>query len=126
MEEKEVKERTFLVNDREIKLKCPVCGCEKFAYKYIWMDVHELRLDFGENFWTFICNDCSHVLWFKKAPRTENWDDPVENWKRKFIRLGYHINEALLMNVISSTDEYEAEAVEAAKILLHELKGGID
>ena len=120
---REAKERFLKVGDREIMLKCPICGGEKF-YK------QEARLntsfftDFLDKFtYYYACADCTHLIWMEKDTerRIINQLTPVAMWERKFRAWGYAENEAALRMVLSD-DGYHEDAHIAARNLLENLR----
>lgn len=120
---KEAKERILLAGDREIKLKCPICGGDKFYKQEARLDVSLLTNLWDKYAFYYSCEDCSHLIWMEED--TERYVvgnlTPVEVWEQKFRTWGYADSEDTLRKVIED-DGYHKDAHTAARNLLEQLK----
>lgn len=120
---REAIERILRVGDREIKLKCPICGGDKFYKQEARLDVSLLTNLWDKYAFYYSCEDCSHLIWMEED--TERYVvgnlTPVEVWEQKFRTWGYADNEETLRKVLAD-DGYHEDARTAARNLLEKLK----
>lgn len=112
---KEYRECIAMVNGKEIKLRCPICGCDMFRSRYIG-NLPYTDLSFVERDATqYICRDCGHMLWFSGSVDLsyEEGLSPVERFEEQFA--GYSKKK---LEKILESDQYFPEAKTAAKNLL--------
>lgn len=123
------KKRTIYVGEREIELKCPICGCDEFYYKKTLLNTAGLTflgVDWADGEATnYICRDCSHIVWFYKDVQSlENKNgklDMTKVFEEQFA--GY--DDRRLQRIVKS-GSYHPDAVQAARNLLKRRGASID
>ena len=120
---REAKERILQVGDRAIKLKCPVCGGEKFYRQEAHVDTSLMTFVWDKFTFYYACEECSHMMWMEKDMERYTVRDlsPVKVWEQKFRVWGYAENEDTLQKVLAD-DGYHEDAHTAARNLLEQLK----
>ena len=120
---KEAKERILLAGDREIKLKCPICGGERFYKHEVRLNTSVLTDFFDKYTFYYACEDCCHMIWMEKDTERYMVGDlsPVGIWEQKFRTWGYADSEDTLRKVLAD-DVYHEDAHTAALNLLEQLK----
>ena len=120
---KEAKERILKAGDREIKLKCPICGGERFYKHEVYLDRSLLTDIFNKYVFYYACEDCCHMIWMEKDTERYMVGDlsPVGIWEQKFRTWGYADSEDTLRKVLAD-DGYHEDAHTAARNLLEQLK----
>lgn len=120
---KEAKERILKAGDREIKLKCSVCGGERFYKHEVYLDRSLLTDLFNKYVFYYACEDCSHMIWMESNVEKLVTGDlsPVGMWEQKFRTWGYADNEDALQKVLAD-DGYHEDAHTAARNLLKQMK----
>ena len=67
--------RTIYLDEREIELVCPICGCKKFFKRSTLMNTKGMTffdMDWADSEATnFICEDCTYIYWFMEDPETK-------------------------------------------------------
>ena len=119
---REAKERFLKVGDREVMLKCPICGGEKF-YKQDARVNTSVFTSVLDNFaYYYACQGCSYMIWMEKDTerRIINQLTPVAMWERKFRAWRYADDEEALRKVLAD-DGYHEDAHTAARNLLEKL-----
>lgn len=120
---KEAKERILVAGDREIRLKCPICGGERFYKHEVYLDRSLLTDIFNKYVFYYACEDCCHMIWMEKDTERYMVGDlsPVGIWEQKFRTWGYADSEDTLRKVLAD-DGYHEDAHTAARNLLEQLK----
>ena len=120
---KEAKERILLAGDREIKLKCPICGGERFYKHEVYLDRSLLTDIFNKYVFYYACEECCHMIWMEKDTERYMVGDlsPVGIWELKFRTWGYADSEDTLRKVLAD-DGYHEDAHTAARNLLEQRK----
>ena len=119
----EAKERILKLGDREVMLKCPICGGEQFYKQEARVDTSVFTSVLDNFAYYYACESCSYMIWMEKDTerRIINQLTPVAMWERKFRTWGYAENEAALRMVLSD-DGYHEDAHIAARNLLENLR----
>lgn len=123
------KKRTIFVGEREIELKCPVCGCEEFYDKKTLLNtagMTYLSLDWADGEATnYICRDCSYIIWFYKDVQSlENKNGKVDMIKVFEEKFSDYDDQKL--RKIAKSGNYHPSAIEAARNLLKKRGASID
>ena len=119
----EAKERILKLGEREVMLKCPICGGEKFYKSEVRLDTSLLTSLWDKYAFYYACEDCSHLIWMEKDREKLIIGDlsSVGIWEQKFRTWGYAENEDALRKVLAD-DGYHEDAHTAARNLLDQLR----
>lgn len=120
---REAKERILWIGEREIRLKCPICGGEKFFKQEARVNTSLFTELFDKFVYYYVCEDCSHMIWMEndQAERKPAKPlSPVEEWENK-LRLWGYANDAMALWKIIGDKKYHEDAHTAARNLLEKL-----
>lgn len=129
MKEDVCKKRTIYAGEREIQLKCPICGCDKFYNRKTLLNTAAmtyLSMDWADGEATnYICRDCSYIIWFYKDVQSlENKNGKVDMIKVFEEKFSNYDDQKL--RKIAKSGTYHPSAIQAARNLLKKRGASID
>lgn len=121
MSERKSSRRIIFAGEREIQLKCPICGCEAFYDRKTLLNtagMTYLGLDWANDEATnYVCRDCSYIFWFEnpreKIDKVEKSRDVLKEFENDYADL----SEKRLRKIVDS-DHYNDTARQAARNVL--------